>query len=439
MKVELTSNKKGGNIGLKIENVTKTEIYFWNMAGCFLNAISSVLLLVVVNRILDIKNSDIFAITFSIAQLMQTIGMFKVRVYQATDVLEKYSFYDYFVFRVITCLVMIIASFLYAFYNQYDSYKSIILILLCLYKASECVSDVFQGKFQQKERLDLAGKAISIKVVIPSILFIVLLLITHNLFFATLLLTISSIIILLVYDYGIYKKLTNTTISFFSEKVRLENIYHLFLKCLPMFINSFLITSTFNIPKTVIDLFINEGVFETGMQTYYNILFMPAFVMSLITLIFRPQLTSMANYRNNKEYNKLGKTVKHIIIMMCLCFIICLLGGYFLGIPILSILYGTEDMLYRYKSVLLIIIIGGGFNALAYVMDDIITIFRKQKYVMISYVLSWLFCKLSIKYLMMNFGLNGAAVAFAMSMFILMLSNVIILIVCSKMEVTKNA
>ena len=111
MKVELTSNKKGGNIGLKIENVTKTEIYFWNMAGCFLNAISSVLLLVVVNRILDIKNSDIFAITFSIAQLMQTIGMFKVRVYQATDVLEKYSFYDYFVFRVITCLVMIIASF----------------------------------------------------------------------------------------------------------------------------------------------------------------------------------------------------------------------------------------------------------------------------------------------------------------------------------------
>ena len=104
----------------------------------------------------------------------------------------------------------------------------------------------------------------------------------------------------------------------------------------------------------------------------------------------------------------------------------------FLGIPILSILYGTGDMLYRYKSVLLIIIIGGGFNALAYVMDDIITIFRKQKYVMISYVLSWLFCKLSIKYLMINFGLNGAAIAFAMSMLILMLSNFIILIVCSK-------
>lgn len=423
---------------LKGENPSTIKIYFWNIMGCFLNALSSVLLLMVVNRILDIKNSDIFAITFSISQLMQTIGMFKVRVYQATDVLEKYSFYDYFIFRLITCLVMLLASFLYAFFNKYDLYKFLILILLCLYKASECISDVFQGKLQQEERLDLAGKAISIKIVVPSILFIIALLFTKNLFLATVLLTVSSLILLILYDYGIYKKITNTSISLFSIVFFWDKIYQLFIKCLPMFINSFLITAIFNIPKMVIDTFINKGIFKTGIQTYYNILFMPAFVMSLITLIFRPQLTTMANYRNNRDYKKLFKVVKGIIMMVFFCLIACLIGGYLFGIPILSLLYGTGDALYKYKSVLLVIIIGGGFNALAYVMDDTITIFRKQKFVLISYVLAWLFCKISINYLMTKLGLIGAAISFTASMFILMVSNIVILIICSKMEVRTN-
>lgn len=423
---------------LKEKNPSTKRIYFWNIMGCFLNALSSVLLLMVVNRTLDIKNSDIFAITFSISQLMQTIGMFKVRVYQATDVLEKYSFYDYFIFRLITCLVMLLVSFLYAFFNKYDQYKFLILILLCLYKASECISDVFQGKFQQKERLDLAGKAISIKIVVPSTLFIVALLSTKNLFLATVLLTVSSLVLLILYDYCIYKKITNTSISLFSIEVFWDKIYQLFIKCLPMFINSFLITAIFNIPKTVIDIYTNKGIFESGTQTYYNILFMPAFVMSLITLIFRPQLTTMANYRNNRDYKKLFKAVKNIAIMVLFCLIACLVGGYLLGIPLLSIFYGTGDALYKYKPVLLIIIIGGGFNALAYVMDDTITIFRMQKFVLISYVLAWLFCKISINCLLTKLGLIGAAISFTVSMFILMLSNIVILIICSKMEMKTN-
>lgn len=422
------------------ENPTKKEVYFWNMAGSFLNSLSSVVLLMLVNRMLDIKDSDIFAITFSISQLMATIGMFKVRVFQATDVLEKYSFSDYFSFRMLTCLAMLIASFAYAFINGYDSYKIIILILLCLYKIGDCISDVFQGMFQQRDRLDLAGKACSIKVIIPTILFAGALMLTHNLFYAVLALSVSEFVLLFLYDYKTYKNFCekNEKIKINKKNFSKNSIKRIFIRCFPLFINSYLISDTFNIPKNAIDLYIAKGLFPNGTQTYYNILFMPAFVMSLIVVIFRPQLTSMARYKNNHEYAKLAKTVRFISLMMGICFVACLIGGWLIGIPVLSLVYGTGNALYQYKSVLLIIIVGGGLNALAYIFDDTITIYRKQKYVVFSYVLSWVFCKVAVGYLMSLFGLNGAAISYAVSMFILMLSNMIIYIICTKTEGKNN-
>lgn len=418
------------------ENPSTKEIYFWNIIGSFLNALSSVILLMLVNRALDIKNSDIFALTFSAAQLMATIGLFKLRVFQATDIREKYNFTDYFIFRLCTCAAMLIASFIYGFFYNYDSYKFVILILLCLYKLGDCFSDVFQGLFQQKERLDLAGKSCAIKVVIPTICFALFLIFTKNLFFAVLSLTVSEFLLLLLYDLKLYsyfcKKYHNLKVN--VNLISKKKVLAIFVKCMPLFINSYLITDIFNIPKNMIDIYIERGIFTSGTQTYYNVLFMPAFVMSLFTVVFRPQLTTMAMCKNKREFKKLKMIIIKIIILLLLCLSGCMIGGYMIGIPILSIVYGTGNALYQYKDVLICVILGGGFNAIAYIFDDTITIFRMQKYVLFSYVISWLFCKITIGFFLNSFGLNGAALNYMFSMFILMVVNIVIFIFCYKRE-----
>ena len=124
-----------------------------------------------VTRSLDNESADIFSIAWSISQLMYTIGTFQIRTYQATDITEKFNFTQYLEFRLLTILFMMISSILYVNIKQYDIYISAIVIIICLYKAIDALADVYEGWFQQKERLDLAGKAVVWKIVIGVISF----------------------------------------------------------------------------------------------------------------------------------------------------------------------------------------------------------------------------------------------------------------------------
>jgi hypothetical protein len=63
----------------------------------------------------------------------------------------------------------------------------------------------------------------------------------------------------------------------------------------------------FNIPKNAIDSGLNMGVLPVGSQILYNILFMPASVINLMFIFFRPQITRMAVYYSEGSINRLIK------------------------------------------------------------------------------------------------------------------------------------
>ena len=63
---------------------------------------------------------------------------------------------------------------------------------------------------------------------------------------------------------------------------------------LPLFVNAFIIMSIMNTPKIVLDNSITKGGMNDGTQTIFNILFMPASVLSLAYIVFRPLITEMA-------------------------------------------------------------------------------------------------------------------------------------------------
>ena len=78
------------------EKPSEKEIYIWNILGSLANAGLSVIILMVVTRTLDNQKADIFSIAWAISQLMATIGCYQIRVLQATDVEEKFTFRQYF-------------------------------------------------------------------------------------------------------------------------------------------------------------------------------------------------------------------------------------------------------------------------------------------------------------------------------------------------------
>ena len=57
---------------------TEKEIYIWNITGSMANALLSVIALMLVTRMLNKEDTDIFSIAWSISQLMVTIGTFQI-------------------------------------------------------------------------------------------------------------------------------------------------------------------------------------------------------------------------------------------------------------------------------------------------------------------------------------------------------------------------
>ena len=58
-------------------SATKSQIYFWNLAGSVFNALSSIILLMIVTRTADNYYADMFSFSFALSQLLATIGLFQ--------------------------------------------------------------------------------------------------------------------------------------------------------------------------------------------------------------------------------------------------------------------------------------------------------------------------------------------------------------------------
>ena len=96
--------------------------------------------------------------------------------------------------------------------------------------------------------------------------------------------TLSAFLMVVLFDWGIFfvmqKKFSEISLQKWWQD--LKAIKDLALKCLPLFINAYLIMTIYNEPKLSIDMYTTSGVLQSGTQTYYSILFMPAAVINLL-------------------------------------------------------------------------------------------------------------------------------------------------------------
>ena len=411
---------------------SERSIYIWNIAGSMTNAFMSMLILAIVTRILDNQETDIFSIAWSISQLMATIGTFQIRTYQATDVTEKYKFNQYFIFRCVTVFAMIFTSILYIVGKKYSFYKSAIVLIICLFRAVDSLADVYEGFFQQKERLDLAGKALTYRIIAAMLCFSGTLI-----FFQDLLISSVSLLAAYCICFFIFDIRYNRSVDILKNRTRgqIKNngwLVGLLLEGFPLFVNAYLMMSINNEPKMVIDRAIEQKWMEAGTQTAFNILFMPASVLTLVYIVFRQLLTQMAIDWSKKE----KKVFLQIIIKMLACLIvvacIILLGSAILGIPVLSLFYGID--LSKYKVHLLVVILGGCFCTLSYVFDNALVVIRKQYLLVVAYIITWVYVKAVSNLLIKKAGMLGAVSLYASSMFMFVCVTVVIFIVCLKRE-----
>ena len=392
--------------------------YLWNSASAMLNSFQTVVILMVISRIDPVNDAGIFVIAYAIGNLMLTIGRYGIRQFQASDVVEKYSYREYYYSRVLTTGLMLAISLAYIGFEygtgQYDGNKSIVVLLICLVKWIDAFEDVFHGMLQQHDRLDIGGKILTVRLFLYTVLYMVLYAVTKDLI-------LTSLISLLV-SFALFVLLNGMALkSFPVEKGELSfrKIGAMLWECFPLFGSTFLIMYIGNAPKYAID-----SVLSNQDQASFNYVFMPVFVISLLSnFIYQPVLNKLAVIWNQRETSRFWKPILGLTAAVAL-------GGYFLGIPVLNLIYGVH--LEGYLLHLEILLVGGGLLALINFFTMIITIVRFQKYLIGGYIIVSLAFLLFGSKCVQAYGVLGISCFYTLSMLFLALLFFLLLVAIAR-------
>lgn len=388
---------------IKEDEIGKQSV-FWNMMSSSLNSIVSMLLLWVVTLLNGVSDAGIFSLGFSTSQMMLTIGNYGMRNYQATDVTNKYSIKVYEASRIVTNIIMMVSVLGFVWFEGYYFEKALITILLCLLKVTDAFDDVYGGYYQVKGRLDIAGKIMSIRIGAYVLGFILTLIFTHSLILSCLISIIISSIVLIVLIHS-----TKIIIPLEKPSFQWNRIWNLLTECFPLCISAFLLIYMGNAPKYAIDTYLTAKD-----QAYYTYLFMPCFVTNLfVGFALQPLLVRLSKSWVHKEYRKFIKLCGLIFAGALIISTIIIIGGAILGCPILSIVFGVS--LSAYTNVLVVLLIGGAFFAFAVIEQVILTVMRRQVYLLIGFGIASVIAMLISGILVKKFALLGAAYAYTIS------------------------
>lgn len=368
------------------------------------------LLTIVVTQLVGAEQAGMFSMAFITGLVLMFMGNYGVRTFQVSDLKERYSFSDYQVNRIVTCIAMVVVGIVYCFIRGYDGHMFTICMGVYLYKMIDALADVYEGRLQQADKMYLAGLSQAFRSVAVVIVFSLLLLITHNLAVASVAMAITA--------FATFAVLTFPLALFETPKSRRwspAGVIELLKQCFPLFVALFLFNLIENMPK-----FVMEGMLAYENQLYFNALYFPAQgILLTVSVIYKPLLVRLAEVWADPKRRKRFD----LAIFAILGITVALTAGImafmaWIGIPIMSFLYGVDFEPYRGLSY--VMIAAGGVTALIDFLYQVITVLRRQGDVTKLYLLTFGF-SIFVPLLLIGFtGLSGAVLSYLIVMAILL-------------------
>ena len=399
----------------KLPQKSVKKDYILNMLGSIINSCVSVILLVLVSRLTP-PNSTLpgaLSLAYTTAQMMYTIGVFEMRNIQATDAKNEFGFANILMFRIITIFGMFVFAVFFVLFKGFTGTKAVLILLLTAYMAFQSLSDVFQGVLQKNGYLFLSGMSVGGIGLFALLSFSVTFFLTRNLIISVIPMTVFAAVWIFFFDIPFAVNLIKIKFEF-----NLNKLVTIFMAALPLFLASFLQQYIFNSQKYAIEDCIADVNTRDIVQATYGYLVMPTFFINLLSIfVFRPQLVTLSENWIKGQYKKFIKIVSLLYGCIAIAMILALGCAYILGIPVLEFLYNAD--LSNKRGCLLILLVAGTFSAACSLTSVMLTVIRKQKFGLISYIVAFLLSFFLPKILFQKYGLFGACVSYTIEMFVL--------------------
>ena len=179
--------------------------FIWNTLGSGLSSILSLVLMIIVTRINGTDIAGIFTVNYATSLILYSMSLYSGRTFQITENNKNITDKDFIIQRIICILIVIFIMIIFGIIRKYDLIKFIILILLCVTKVIEALSDVFHGILQKNKRLDIVGKSLLSRATMTILIFAIVDYYTKNIVLSIISMIIINLCTLFFVDMNYYK------------------------------------------------------------------------------------------------------------------------------------------------------------------------------------------------------------------------------------------
>ena len=234
---------------LNVNKQTQKNVV-WNTIGAFTTSITSLFYTIILTRFSNLTETGIYSFAFAMACVTVTLASFGGRTYQVTDVKDEISPFSYIISRYITVFTTLILVLCYLFTKDYSIYKFVIIVLVCVFKYLEELSDVYYGILQKENKLYYVGQFQFSKAIINVLLFFLIIKLSGNLLLAIISITLVNLIFLIFFDRHKAKILKPWNNILKKEHIKkyfkVNVVICLFIFLSSIYISSFLLSPIFD-------------------------------------------------------------------------------------------------------------------------------------------------------------------------------------------------
>lgn len=382
------------------------KTFVWTISSGIVYALQSLIFLVVITNLLGEATAGVYSVGAMIAMQMLTIGKFSVRNYQVSDVREKYTFQDYFGFRIVTCLLALLIMIGWIIFGGYRGERAVIIVGFTVYKIAECFSDLFEGLYQQKGRFDISGKSQFVKDLLMIAAFVAAVFITRDVAVSSIILAVVSLVLLVIVDLPLVAHFSKVSVS-----LKIKKIWGLTIACFVLFVSSFTYVYINNAPKYAIAGLPMPETEKDAFQGVFSALFMPVFMVDLMaSFTMRIWITKMALFHDKGDRRGFNRLVLKQVGVITVITVASMVFMYFFGGFALSLIYGID--LYGYEIENVLLMLAGGMVSIYTLFENVIIIYRHQQMSIIIIVISTVAAAVIVPICTRSSGIFGACLGY---------------------------
>ena len=370
----------------------------WNAFGCLFYLGCQWLTTVLVVRLsTNYENSGALAFAMANGIIFASIGLYKIRTFQVSDLNDEYSPQNYIAFRFVSIGLGLLWCAVYLPLTcSSDSQLLLASITYLLFKSDEVFSDVLYGIDQKAYRMDYIGKSQLMRGVLSLVGFAVPLYVFDSLVVGILGMAASCIAITLFYDLPHARLFGSIRPDFEKDKM-----LSLAKACFLAMIGSLCANGIVSLVRQYFGILYGSE----ALGIYASVATPAVLIQVSATYLYSPMIGSLAKTLNDSGAHAFMREFIKILVLIIGVLSLFIVGLSIVGDFALQLVFGPSIAPHTYLFPY--VLVATGCVGILFYTNDVLVVLRKTKAMLACNLIALVTALLLALPFTQHFGMNG--------------------------------